>query len=222
LYKLLIFDWDGTIIDSQERIIASMQAAARDLGHPELHGEAVRNIIGLGLPEAIRELLPEIEADGVEQMRVRYSHHFLEQNDTATPLYPGVEETLKRLSKGYRLAVATGKSRRGLNRALESSGLGPLFELTRCADETRSKPDPLMLEQILEVSGVAVHEALMIGDTEYDLEMGQRAGMATVAVSYGAHALERLRRLAPALEIHQFPELESWLESLSSPGEASY
>lgn len=220
MYKLLIFDWDGTIIDSQARIIASMQAAADELGHDPLCPEAVRNIIGLGLPEAIRALIPHIDEPGLKRMRERYSHHFLEQNTTPTELYPGAEETLRRLrARGYRLAVATGKSRRGLDRVLEETGLGELFELTRCADETRSKPDPLMLLEILEETGMSAAEAVMIGDTEYDLEMGYRIGMGRVAVSYGAHDLERLRRFEPLAEIHQFPELEAWLDSLGTTTE---
>lgn len=215
MFKLLIFDWDGTLIDSQARIIASMQAAADELGHPPLCPEAVRNIIGLGLPEAIQALIPEIEPDALEQMRERYAHHFLVQNQTPTELYPGVRETLSRLrDKGYRLAVATGKSRRGLDRALRDTGLGDLFELSRCADETKSKPDPCMLIEILNETGLIAGDALMIGDTEYDLEMGYRIGMPTAAVSYGAHHLDRLRQHQPRTEIHQFPELEIWLETL--------
>ncbi|WP_432695102.1 HAD family hydrolase [Marinobacterium sp. YM272] len=215
MYKLLIFDWDGTLIDSQARIIASMQAAAVELGHDPLCPEAVRNIIGLGLPEAIRELIPHIESDALDQMRERYAHHFLVENQTPTELYPGVERTLHSLKQqGYRLAVATGKSRRGLDRALTDTGLGKLFEITRCADETRSKPDPLMLHQILAEMAVPADEAVMIGDTEYDLEMGTRAGVPTVAVSYGAHHLDRLRGHRPLTEIHHFPELQIWLEEL--------
>lgn len=215
MYKLLIFDWDGTIIDSEARIIASMQAAAQELGHDELLPEAIRNIIGLGLPEAIRALIPRLDNAAVELMRQRYSHQFVSRDQTPARLYPGAEETLKRLkTRGYRLAVATGKSRRGLNRVLTQTGLGELFETTRCADETCSKPDPRMLQEILEETGMGPEEAVMIGDTEYDLEMGRRIGMGRVAVSYGAHELERLRRYDPLVEIHRFPEIELWLDSL--------
>lgn len=215
MFKLLIFDWDGTLIDSQARIIASMQAAAVELGHEPLCPEAVRNIIGLGLPEAIRELIPCIDVPALDQMRERYAHHFLVQNETPTELYPGVERTLAALKQqGYRMAVATGKSRRGLDRALEETGLAELFEITRCADETRSKPDPLMLHQILAEMAVPADEAIMVGDTEYDLEMGSRAGVPTVAVSYGAHHLDRLRFHKPLTEIHHFPELQIWLQEV--------
>ena len=220
MYKMLIFDWDGTVIDSQARIIASMQAAADELGHDPLCPEAVRNIIGLGLPEAIRALIPEICPDGTERMRERYAHHFLVQNKTPTELYPGVRQTLVNLrEKGFRLAVATGKSRRGLDRVLEQTKLGELFEITRCADETCSKPDPRMLAEILAETGLTASDAVMIGDTEYDLEMSQRIRMDGVAVSYGAHQLERLRRFKPVTEIHHFPELELWLDSLKDESE---
>lgn len=215
LYKLLIFDWDGTVIDSTARIVSSVQKAARDLSHPALSDDAVRNIIGLGLPEAIETLLPGIAAQANAELAQRYSHYYLHADDTPTALFDGVEETLTRLqAQGYRLAVATGKSRRGLERVMADTGLGHLFEITRCADETTSKPDPHMLNEILEQTGVSAQQALMIGDTEFDLEMGVRAGMNTVAVSYGAHHIERLRQYAPVLEIDAFPALESWLSEL--------
>jgi phosphoglycolate phosphatase len=214
VYKLLIFDWDGTVIDSTARIISSMQSAAQDCDMPVPASDAVMNIIGLGLPEAIQILIPGISDDGVEQMRLQYGHHFLSENTTPTPLFPGVQKTLESMhKKGMRMTVATGKSRRGLDRVFAQTGLAYLFETSRCADETLSKPDPLMLEQILAETGVDRSEALMIGDTEYDLEMGRRAGMDVIAVSYGAHHLDRLKGFDPVLEVHNFPELEQWLES---------
>lgn len=212
MYELLIFDWDGTIIDSEATIIGSMQSAALDLCIDVPEDTAVRNIIGLGLPEAIRMLYPDQGDDLVLAMRDRYVKHFLSADPTRSSLFPGVRDTLERLhNEGYRLAVATGKSRRGLNRVLSDTGLGPLFEISKCADETASKPDPYMLEEILLVTDVDPRRALMIGDTEYDLEMGQRAGVDTVAVSYGAHHIDRLSRWNPVLEVHQFAELGSWL-----------
>lgn len=212
MYKLLIFDWDGTLIDSAAKIIASMQAAARDCSLPVPTDDAVRDIIGLGLPEAIRILIPGIEQSDVEAVRGRYGVHFLETNTTPMPLFPGVRESLERMhQRGVRMAVATGKSRRGLNRGYEQTGLGHLFETSRCADETTSKPDPHMLHEILAETGVAAHEALMIGDTEYDLEMGQRAGTGLVAVSYGAHAVHRLEPYNPLLKVDEFTQLEHWL-----------
>lgn len=214
MYDLLIFDWDGTIIDSEASIIQSMKAAARDLTVTEPEDAAVRNIIGLGLPEAIMMLFPDADERFVLALRERYVAHFLTADPTRSSLFPGVRETLQSLhQRGFRLAVATGKSRRGLNRVLEDTQLGALFEVTKCADETASKPDPLMLEEILLITDVPPKRALMIGDTEYDLEMGQRAKVDTVAVSYGAHAIERLSRWKPVHEIHAFSELNAWLLS---------
>lgn len=216
MYKLLIFDWDGTVIDSAARIVSSMQSAARELAHPELSDDAVRNIIGLGLPEAIEALIPGIDDQANAELAKRYSHYYISGDNTPTELFDGVEETLLKLrEQGYRLAVATGKSRRGLERVLSDTGLGYLFEISRCADETTSKPDPHMLYEILEQTGVPAEHALMIGDTEFDLEMGVRASMNTVAVSYGAHHIDRLRKYDPVLEMHSFPALESWLSELS-------
>ncbi len=212
MYDLLIFDWDGTIIDSEASIIRSMQAAARDLSIGEPADADVRNIIGLGLPEAIRMLFPDGDDVFVRALRERYVDHFLSQDPTESSLFPGVRETLHSLHQlGFRLAVATGKSRRGLNRVLEDTQLGHLFEITKCADETASKPDPMMLEEILWITDLPSERAVMIGDTEYDLEMGHRAKMDTVAVSYGAHALERLSRWNPVREVHEFHEIKTWL-----------
>ncbi|MDO6563131.1 HAD-IIIA family hydrolase [Amphritea sp. 1_MG-2023] len=212
MYKLLIFDWDGTIIDSAARIISSMQKAARDLDQPELSDDAVRNIIGLGLPEAIRMLIPGVDDHVIPQLRERYGYYYLEADDTPTKLFEGVEQTLINLKEqGYRLAVATGKSRRGLDRVFAQTGLEYLFETSRCADETTSKPHPHMLEEILEETGLNASEAVMIGDTEFDLEMGVRAGMDTIGVSYGAHHIDRLTPYKPVLVMHRFSDLESGL-----------
>jgi phosphoglycolate phosphatase len=213
VYKLLIFDWDGTIIDSASRIVSSMQSAAADCGFPVPSDDEVRNIIGLGLPEAIAVLIPGVDQQGIEQMRLRYGHYYLGEDETPTPLFAGALHSLESMHKrGMRMAVATGKSRRGLKRAFAETGLAYVFETSRCADETTSKPHPHMLEEILAETGVKPEEAVMIGDTEYDLEMGQRAGMDVIAVSYGAHHLDRLKGYNPVLEVHHFPELEQWLE----------
>ncbi|PSL10005.1 phosphoglycolate phosphatase [Marinobacterium halophilum] len=217
MYKLLIFDWDGTIIDSTQRIASCIRSSAHDLGLPVPSWEASKDIIGLGLPEAIKVLFPT-EGDAIiEPLSKRYSHYYTVADETPIALFPGVQHTLESLkAKGYRLAVATGKSRAGLEHVLAETGLGWLFETSRCADETTSKPDPHMLHELLHETGVGPGHALMIGDTEYDLEMGRRAGMDTLAVSYGAHHLDRLRVLNPVKEIHHFTELEVWLDDLSA------
>lgn len=212
-YSFVIFDWDGTLVDSEARIITSMQAAGDDYGwQPRLTDAAVRNIIGLGLPEAIRQICPGIDESGVEQMRAGYTHHFLEQSTLEMPLFAGVEAGLQRLiAAGCTLAVATGKSRRGLNHVLVELGLAPYFNLTRCADETRSKPDPLMLHELLDETGFERQQAIMIGDTEYDLAMAQNADMDRLAVTYGAHHPDRLYGYKPVFVADHFDQLVDWL-----------
>lgn len=211
-YKLLIFDWDGTLIDSAARIVSSFQLAAQELGYDKPSDDAVRDIIGLGLPEAIKKVMQGISESEVAPFRDAYSRQFLELNRTPVNQFEGVSVGLHKLAgHGFRLAVATGKSRRGLNRALSDSGFQSLFESTRCADETLSKPDPLMLNQILEETQLSVEEAVMIGDTVYDLEMAQNIGMDRIAVSYGVHSKERLDNHKPVLMADTFNEVVSWL-----------
>lgn len=211
-YELLIFDWDGTLADSIPRIVASVHAAALSLGLPPPSELRVRGIIGLGLPEAIAALYPELDVGQVERFRLVYSESYLMLDQEPPSLFPGVTEVLEALRKdGYRLAIATGKSRRGLQRALAGYGWLDYFEVTRCADETASKPDPRMLHEILHHCGVSTDRALMIGDATFDLLMARRAGVDSVAVGYGAQSLERLRPFAPRLEIMAFAELRHWL-----------
>lgn len=213
MYSLLIFDWDGTVMDSTDRIVSSIQSAAQDLDLLALQDHEAREIIGLGLREAIQQLYPGINDALIEPLKERYSYYYLEADRTPTSLFPGAKKTLENLhEKGFRLAVATGKSRRGLDRVLAETGLGWLFEVTACADETASKPKPDMLMDIFQRTGVEPEQAVMIGDTEFDLEMAVRAGVDRMAVSYGAHHIERLRKYQPILEIHNFHELEAWLD----------
>ncbi len=211
-YNLLIFDWDGTLVDSAARIVSSFQGAARELGFAVPSDASVREVIGLGLPEAIARAMPDLSAEQIELMRSGYSDHYLYDNTTPVRLFDQVEEGLSRLvDSGYRLAVATGKSRRGLDRILDDTGLRSMFEVTRCADETCSKPDPQMLYEILEQTSVDASQALMIGDTEYDLEMARRANMSRVAVHYGVHDVDRLRACEPVFEMNHFGQLVDWL-----------
>lgn len=212
-YPFVIFDWDGTLVDSEARIITSMQAAADDYGwQSALTDEAVRNIIGLALPEAIRHICPGIDEEGVDAIRQGYTHHFLERSNLEMPLFDGVKEGLQRLKDaGCVLAVATGKSRRGLDRVLPEVGLVSLFEHTRCADETLSKPDPLMLHELLDVTGFDVRQAVMVGDTEYDLGMANNAGMDRIAVTYGAHHPDRLHGYNPVFVADKFIQLVDWV-----------
>lgn len=208
---LFIFDWDGTLLDSADRIVAVMQQAACDSGLPTLTQASIKNIIGLGLPEALRVLYPEAPAADLERMRQAYSRRFVESEAVPCQFFPGVMDTLERLrADGNRLAVATGKSRRGLARVLAGLGMDGYFDATRCADETRSKPHPQMLHELLGELSVPAARAVMVGDTEYDMAMARAAGMARVAVDYGAHAVERLRAYEPGLVLSRFPELLAW------------
>lgn len=209
---LLIFDWDGTLSDSTGKITHAMQRAAEDLGWAALADHQVHNIIGLGLPEAISCLYPEVDDTGRTQLRERYVHHFLALDQLQpSALFPSVAETLERLhEQGHHLAVATGKSRRGLDRILTGLGMSNFFHATRCADETASKPHPLMLEQLLVEFAVPTDMAVMVGDTEYDMEMARAINMPRIAVSYGAHHADRLRPYSPELCMNRFDELLLW------------
>lgn len=212
-YKLLVFDWDGTLADSATRIVAAARAAFVDLSLRPPDEAAVRGIIGLSLEEALKVLVPG--ADGALSARFvdHYRRHFLAASPQATNLFPGVRTTLRTLQeRDYALAVATGKSRAGLDRELQVTGLRPMFAASRCADETCSKPHPQMLEELMGELGVGPGETVMIGDTDYDLQMARNAGVNAVGVSYGAHERERLLQCAPAALLHAIADLVSWLE----------
>ena len=168
----------------------------------------MREIIGLGLPEALRTLYPGIGDRDLERMRERYAVHFVAAEASPSRLYPGARETLAALrAAGLRLAVATGKSRKGLERVWASSGLGDSFDASRCADETHSKPHPAMVTELLTELGVAPERALVVGDTSFDLQMARDAGVDRVAVSYGAHPVDRLMNFHPLAVIDALPQL---------------
>lgn len=205
---LLIFDWDGTLIDSAAKIVTCMQYAAEESGVEPLPDEPIRQIIGLSLPQAIAVLYPNESSAVHEDIRQRYVSHYIGMDQTPTPLFTGVTETLHTLrDAGYTLAVATGKARRGLDRVLEQMGMQRFFHATRCADETRSKPHPQMLHELLDFFVCAPEQALMVGDSSYDMEMAQAAGVPRVAVSYGAHSVEQMLRYEPVACLDQFADL---------------
>lgn len=211
---LLVFDWDGTLMDSEVRIVACVKAALKELGLPSLETAAIRDIIGLGLREAINTLLPGSDDALHSQVAERYRHHFLADDLPPSALFPGVAETLGTLhSQGYLLAIATGKGRSGLIHALESVGCENLFHATRCADETSSKPHPRMLLEIMTDLNVNPCDTLMIGDTEYDMRMANAAGTAALAVTCGVHTRERLLQCSPLACINSVTELPDWLEA---------
>jgi phosphoglycolate phosphatase len=212
-YDLLIFDWDGTLADSIGRIVEAMRQAAQLSGRPVRDDLAIKGIIGLGLPEAIRTLYPDITGNDLIDFRQHYADSYMAMdNDVPSPLFQGVLESIEGFrAEGYKLAVATGKARRGLNRVLKAHDWLDYFDITRAADETASKPDPLMLHEILQHCGVQPERALMVGDSSFDLLMARNAGMDSVAVGYGAQTLESLREYEPRLAIESFPELRAWL-----------
>ena len=211
-YKLLIFDWDGTLCNSIGRIVESTHAASTRAGYALCDDLAVKGIIGLGLPEAIRTLYPEIGDDELIAFRQHYADHYMALDAQPSPLFEGVAQAMEAFrADGYHLAVATGKARRGLDRVLKAHGWEDYFDATRAADETASKPHPLMLEQILAQCGVSPRQALMVGDASFDLMMARNAGMDSVAVSYGAQSAEALQAYEPRLTIDRFSELQAWL-----------
>ncbi|KPZ01182.1 HAD-IA family hydrolase [Pseudomonas syringae] len=211
-YDLLIFDWDGTLADSVGRIILSMRTAAIETDLEIRDDTAIKGIIGLGLPEAIRTLYPQISGNQLIDFRQRYADSYMAMDNVPSPLFDGVVESMQAFREdGYRLAVATGKARRGLDRVLKANGWQDYFDATRAADETASKPDPLMLNEIMAHCEVAPQRSLMIGDASFDLLMARNAGMDSVAVGYGAQPLESLRQFEPRLAIEHFSELRTWL-----------
>jgi len=207
-FELLIFDWDGTLMDSIDKIVICMQELAREMALAVPAEQAVRDIIGLSMPLAMEELFPHFSDDERRQMMLRYREHYLVLNGTPSPLVDGVESVLDKLkSQGYRLAIATGKARAGLERILGETGLGHYFDSSRCADETQSKPHPQMLNEIIAELGIAAERALMIGDSLHDLNMANNAGIAAIGVDYGAHSAERLAQASPLAIISSPQEL---------------
>ena len=211
-FRLLVFDWDGTLMDSIGTIAACTRAVVRELGLPEVPEETIRGTIGLGLRETMDVLSPGCDDELLGRILESYRRHWAASFRDLPLLFAGVGEMLSGLAdEGYLLAVATGKSRRGLDYALEQTGLGPLFHATRTADEAFSKPHPQMLLDILDELGLRPADALMIGDTTYDLEMARSARTASVGVCTGSHCREELQRFEPLVCLERVVELSSWL-----------
>ncbi|MGC2047858.1 MAG: HAD-IA family hydrolase [Gallionella sp.] len=212
-YDLIVFDWDGTVMDSTAVISGSIQAACRDLDLTVPDDETARHVIGLGLSQALRYAVPELPESRYPDLVERYRWHFQAQ-DHAIPLFGGARETIAELhAAGYRLGVATGKSNAGLSRALEASSMSSYFHATRTADQTFSKPDPAMLLELMEELGVSPGRTLMVGDTTHDLQMARNAKVDAVAVGHGAHPPEQLRELNPLALVGNFAELRMWLKA---------
>ncbi|GAA5184640.1 HAD-IA family hydrolase [Niveibacterium umoris] len=210
-FDLIVFDWDGTLMDSTASIVSAIQAACADLGLPVPTREAASHVIGLGLSDALHTAVPELDPADYPRMVERYRYHYFAR-DGQLVLFDGAEELVSQLrAAGYMLAIATGKSRAGLDRALASTGIGPLFQGSRTADETHSKPHPAMLLELMDEFAVPAARVLMVGDTTHDLQMAQNAGTAALGVSYGAHPAEQLVAAAPLALLHSVAELGEWL-----------
>lgn len=211
-YKLVVFDWDGTLMDSAARIVACFQAAAKDVDLPVPHAEQVRNFIGIAMREAVAGMFPDADDQAHLRLIERYRHYDAGADTTPSEMFAGVVNMLDGLDRdGYFLAVATSKGRRGLDRVLHRMGMTGLFHATRCADEAFSKPHPQMLLDILEHVGVEPGQALMVGDTEYDLQMARNAGVDAVGVTCGVHAHERLLACDPVGCLAHTAQLADWL-----------
>ncbi|MGV6859957.1 MAG: HAD-IA family hydrolase [bacterium] len=211
-FELIVFDWDGTLMDSESHIVDCLRVSMRAVGSDKEDSSQLRQVIGLGLPEAIARLLPEVDEPTRLLAQQAFRDEFLAAGPGASRLFEGAEAVLESLrNEGYWLAVATGKSRRGLDKVMRDTQLEDMFAVTRCADETFSKPHPKMLEEILTDMDMPAKKALMVGDTEYDLQMAANINMPSLGVSYGVHAVERLQQQAPLGIVHSLPEVLDWV-----------
>lgn len=211
-YQLVIFDWDGTVMDSVGRIVSSMQMAALDVGLNKPNVLAVKNIIGLSLPVAVEELFPGCSAQQLQALKQRYKNHYIELDDTPTPIFPYARQLFDSLkARNKLLAVATGKAREGLERVWAESATKHYFDGSRCAYECESKPHPDMLEQLMAQFNVSPADTLMIGDTSHDLNMAMRAGVDSIGVTFGAHAKDVLATCRPKAIVDNYQEIQQLL-----------
>jgi phosphoglycolate phosphatase len=209
-YPLIVFDWDGTIIDSAAGIAECIRQSAADMGLKVPEPEQARHVIGLGLHDSLRMAVPDLPAEGYPEFVALYRKHFLACEESMQ-VFEGMHGLLEKLMGKHTLAIATGKSRRGLDRALAATGLRQYFSASRCADETSPKPAPAMLLELMEEFGFSGDKCLMIGDTSHDLEMARAAGVDAVAVTYGAHNETGLRACRPLGCFPTVLSLEQWL-----------
>lgn len=210
-FDLIVWDWDGTLADSTAMITNAILKAAEQVGLPPLSPEAASNIIGLGLRESIQALYGDLPAEKAQALAAQYTANYY-AGESEIPLFAGAAETIIALSKkGFKLAVATGKGRRGLNLALEHCGLGRYFHATRTVDECFSKPHPQMLDELMDLLVAIPERTLMIGDTSYDLQMAKNAGVSSVGVTYGAQKAEQWQHLNPIQQFDDFASLSKWL-----------
>ena len=212
-FGLLVFDWDGTLADSTRLISRSLQQACLEIGVPVPDDASARHVIGLGLVDALRYIAPALPRERYSELADRYRDLYVAQ-ENEIPLFDGVRELLDELAAaGVLLAVATGKSRAGLKRALDLQGVADRFFTTRCADEGPPKPHPEMLLHLMDRAGVEPGATLMIGDTSHDLELARNAGAAAVAVAWGAHPADGLAQFGALATVHSIGELRDWLRA---------
>lgn len=212
VFDLIAFDWDGTLFDSTAIIARCIQAAVRDVGGTVPSDQAASHVIGMGLMQALAHAAPDVPKDRYPELGVRYRHHYMARQDEIS-LFDGVLPMLAQLrQRGHHLAVATGKSRAGLDAALRAVQLQGLFDASRTADETAGKPHPRMLLELMAEFGLEPGRVLMVGDTTHDLQMALNAGCPSVGVSYGAHAIDGFSVLQPRYVAHSVAELAGWLQ----------
>ncbi len=210
-YDLIVWDWDGTIMDSTPTIVQCIQQSCRDLGFKEPDDSLASSVIGLGIHDSLRRAVPWIEPAHFPNLTERFRYHYLAK-DHELHLFPGIRELLEDLrADGFLLGVATGKSRVGLDRSLSHHQLGHLFHETRTADESFSKPHPGMLLELSDVMQVPMRRMLMIGDTTHDLDMAANAGVDAVAVTYGAHPPSTLKESSSLVHVDNVAQLTTWL-----------
>jgi len=210
--KLIVFDWDGTLMDSAAHIVSSLQMAIADLNLEKRTNDELKNIIGLGLREAFFALYPQADDNELNSLTLRYRELFFDKKADTSELFSGARELVQELhNKDYYLAIATGKGRNGLDKVLNETGMGEYFPITRCADESHSKPHPQMLLDIIEYYGIEANEAIMVGDTEYDLLMANNAQSNAVGVTYGVHEKQRLLDCKPLICLDNVSDLHHWL-----------
>lgn len=210
-YKLIIFDWDGTLMDSQQKIVQTLRTTLLQLKLADRSDDELKNVIGLGLNEAIRHLYPAFNQQQINHFADLYRSHFI-SSEPSPRLFSGVMEMIKKLHQTeVMIAIATGKGRQGLEHAIEESGIRSFIHASRCADETCSKPNPQMLLELLDEFSLTATDAIMVGDTIYDIEMANNTKMDSIAVSYGVHELERLQQLEPMIICDTIKQLETQL-----------
>jgi len=210
--RLIVFDWDGTLMDSEAQIVSCLRAVLHDLSLEPLNDATLRNVIGLGLREAVDTLVPGRDEEFHQAFITRYREHWFNSGESS--LFSGVVDMLDAFRRQQLLlGVATGKSRRGLDRVLGETGLASCFDATRCADEAPSKPHPQMLLDLMDQLGVTPAQTVMVGDTEYDMEMATNAGVAKIAVTTGVHSEQRLNRHDPLVCLGRISDMPGWMSS---------